>query len=84
MLLRSPVQLARLSAHDSLCLEAGMCLHSNNLDENTTPVEAGLSWLIVKDRRTTGDFIGSKTVLGQLKNGPPGSYEMQGILMSGI
>ena len=48
-----------------------MCLHGNDLDESTTPVEAGLSWVIGKDRRTVGDFIGSKTVLDQLKNGPP-------------
>ena len=48
-----------------------MCLHGNDIDENTTPVEAGLSWVIGKDRRIAGDFIGSKTVLDQLKNGPP-------------
>jgi len=48
-----------------------MCLYGNDLDESTTPVEAGLSWLIGKDRRTEGSFIGSDTVLGQLKNGPP-------------
>ncbi|KAH9017434.1 aminomethyltransferase [Lactarius pseudohatsudake] len=70
-LLRSPVQLAGLGARDSLRLEAGMCLYGNDLDESTTPVEAGLSWVIGKDRRTAGGFIGSKTVLDQLKNGPP-------------
>lgn len=70
-ILRSPVQLAGLGARDSLRLEAGMCLYGNDLDESTTPVEAGLSWVIGKDRRTTGNFIGSKTVLDQLKNGPP-------------
>lgn len=69
-LLRSPVQLAGLGARDSLRLEAGMCLYGNDLDETTTPVEAGLSWVIGKDRRTSGNFIGSKTVLDQLKNGP--------------
>jgi aminomethyltransferase len=70
-LLRSPVQLAGLGARDSLRLEAGMCLWGNDLDESTTPVEAGLSWVIGKDRRTAGDFIGSTTVLSQLKDGPP-------------
>jgi glycine cleavage system aminomethyltransferase T len=69
-LLRSPVQLAGLGARDSLRLEAGMCLYGNDLDETTTPVEAGLSWVIGKDRRTAGNFIGAKTVLDQLKNGP--------------
>ncbi|KAF8468115.1 hypothetical protein DFH94DRAFT_795943 [Russula ochroleuca] len=70
-LLRSPVQLAGLGARDSLRLEAGMCLYGNDLDESTTPVEAGLSWVIGKDRRTSGGFIGSEEVLQQLKNGPP-------------
>ena len=71
VLLRSPVQLAGLGARDSLRLEAGMCLWGNDLDESTTPVEAGLSWVIGKDRRASGDFIGSTTVLNQLKDGPP-------------
>ena len=48
-----------------------MCLNGNDLSEHSTPVEAGLSWLIRKDRPATGDSIGSKTVLDQLKNGPP-------------
>ncbi|KAN0135921.1 hypothetical protein V8E53_006373 [Lactarius tabidus] len=39
--------------------------------ESTTPVEAGLSWVIGKYRRTAGNFIGSKTFLDHLKNGPP-------------
>jgi len=69
-LLRSPVQLAGLGARDSLRLEAGLCLYGNDLDENTTPVEAGLSWVIGKDRRASGGFIGSEEVLQQLKNGP--------------
>jgi len=70
-LLRPPVQLAGLGARDSLRLEAGMCLYGNDLDESTTPVEAGLSWVIGKDRRTEGGFIGSERVLDQLKSGPP-------------
>ncbi|KAI0277451.1 hypothetical protein BGY98DRAFT_1079288 [Russula aff. rugulosa BPL654] len=69
-LLRSPVQLAGLGARDSLRLEAGLCLYGNDLDENTTPVEAGLSWVIGKDRRALGGFMGSEEVLQQLKNGP--------------
>ncbi|KAH9971042.1 hypothetical protein BGW80DRAFT_1325362 [Lactifluus volemus] len=70
-LLRSPVQLAGLGARDSLRLEAGMCLYGNDLDESITPVEAGLSWVIGKDRRATGGFMGSEKVLNQLKDGPP-------------
>lgn len=69
-LTQSPVQLIGLAARDSLRLEAGMCLYGHDLDESITPVEAGLSWLIGKDRRTQGPyaFIGAKKVLGQLGN----------------
>ena len=46
LLAKSPVQLAGLGARDSLRLEAGLCLYGNDIDENTSPVEAGLTWLI--------------------------------------
>jgi aminomethyltransferase len=36
-----------------------MCLYGNDLDEDTTPVEAGLTWVIGKDRKETGSFIGA-------------------------
>ncbi|KIL60840.1 hypothetical protein M378DRAFT_130285 [Amanita muscaria Koide BX008] len=70
LLHKSPVQLAGLAARDSLRLEAGMCLYGNDLDESTSPVEAGLSWVIGKDRKETGGFIGADEVLRQLKEGP--------------
>jgi aminomethyltransferase len=46
LLSKPPVQLTGLGARDSLRLEAGMCLYGQDLDEDTTPVEAGLSWVI--------------------------------------
>jgi glycine cleavage system aminomethyltransferase T len=46
LLSQPPVQLTGLGARDSLRLEAGMCLYGQDLDESTTPVEAGLTWVI--------------------------------------
>jgi aminomethyltransferase len=60
------LQLAGLGARDSLRLEAGMCLYGHDLDDTTTPVEAALSWVIGKDRRTSGGFHGAEIILGQL------------------
>ncbi|KAG6362210.1 hypothetical protein INS49_010440 [Diaporthe citri] len=45
------LQFAGLGARDSLRLEAGMCLYGHDLNDTTTPVEGGLSWIIPKERR---------------------------------
>lgn len=63
---KARLQLAGLGARDSLRLEAGMCLYGHDLDDTTTPVEAALSWVIGKDRRTSGGFHGAEIILGQL------------------
>ncbi|CCO28904.1 aminomethyltransferase [Rhizoctonia solani AG-1 IB] len=69
LITKPPVQLTGLGARDSLRLEAGMCLYGNDLDETTSPVEAGLSWVIGKSRKEKGGFIGAEAVLKQLKEG---------------
>jgi aminomethyltransferase len=61
------LRLAGLGARDTLRLEAGMCLYGHDIDDATTPVEAGLSWIIPKSRRSNGGFLGSDTILAQLK-----------------
>jgi aminomethyltransferase len=60
---------AGLGARDSLRLEAGLCLYGNDIDELTTPVEAGLTWVIGKRRRTSWDFPGAAAIRDQLDNG---------------
>jgi aminomethyltransferase len=64
-----------LGARDSLRLEAGLCLYGSDIDERTTPVEAGLSWAIQKVRRgrgaREGGFPGAEVILGQLEYGAP-------------
>ena len=44
-----------LGARDSLRLKAGLCLYGNDIDTDTSPVEAGLTWAIQKVRRTGGE-----------------------------
>ena len=63
------VKLAGLGARDSLRLEAGLCLYGSDIDETTTPVEAGLAWLVAKRRRAEKNFPGAATILNQLQNG---------------
>lgn len=62
-----------LGARDSLRLEAGLCLYGNDIDETTSPLEAGLQWAIQKSRRKdgarAGGFPGAKHILGQFDNG---------------
>ena len=59
-----------LGARDSLRLEAGLCLCGHDIDETTTPVEAGLAWAIQKRRREDGGFPGAEVIRRQLAEGP--------------
>jgi aminomethyltransferase len=70
-----------LGARDSLRLEAGLCLYGHDIDETTTPIEAGLDWAIGKRRRAEGGFPGAEIILRQLQNGP--SRRRVGILPEG-
>lgn len=67
------VALAGLGARDSLRLEAGLCLYGNDMDADTTPVEASLGWAIQKARRKGGEreggFPGDGLILAELENG---------------
>lgn len=66
-LLANPdVKAIGLAARDSLRLEMGYPLYGHDLNEETTPVEAGIAWVISKDH--TG-FIGAERILPQLAGG---------------
>jgi aminomethyltransferase len=55
-----------LGARDTLRLEAKLSLYGNDIDETTTPLEAGLGWTVKLDG---ADFIGKGALLAQKKRG---------------
>ncbi len=63
------VEAIGLGARDSLRLEAGLCLYGHDIDETTSPVEAGLVWGMQKRRREEGGFLGDKIILNELGGG---------------
>ena len=65
------VEPVGLGARDSLRLEAGLCLYGHDIDETTSPVEAGLAWSIGKRRRQEGGFPGAARIQRELAEGPP-------------
>ena len=73
LLAEEGVAPAGLGARDSLRLEAGLPLYGHDLDEATTPIEAGLAWSIQKSRRLAGaragGFPGAERVFDQLARG---------------
>ncbi|MGA1627112.1 MAG: glycine cleavage T C-terminal barrel domain-containing protein, partial [Prochlorothrix sp.] len=56
-----------LGARDTLRLEAAMCLYGQDISDSTTPLEAGLGWLVHLDRK--GDFVGRSILEQQKANG---------------
>jgi aminomethyltransferase len=53
---------AGLGARDTLRLEAAMALYGHEIDEETTPFEAGLAWVVKLEK---GDFLGRDALLAQ-------------------
>jgi aminomethyltransferase len=71
MLLKNDAAIpAGLGARDSLRLEAGLCLYGNDIDETTSPIEAGLEFALSKKRLETADFPGATRIVAEWKNGP--------------
>src|SRR5262245_3262739 len=55
-----------LGARDTLRLETGLMLYGNDIDEKTTPLEAGLAWVVKAGK---GDFIGHEALVRQKAEG---------------
>lgn len=68
-----------LGARDTLRLEMGYPLHGNDISEDRTPLEAGLSWAVAMDK---GAFTG-RDVLARLKEGGGPSERLRGLRMLG-
>ncbi|MBC8268326.1 MAG: glycine cleavage system aminomethyltransferase GcvT [Rhodospirillaceae bacterium] len=71
LLNETEVRVAGLGARDSLRLEAGLCLYGSDIDETTTPIQAGLIWTISKRRRAEGGFPGAAVIQDEIENGAP-------------
>lgn len=54
-----------LGARDTLRLEMGFCLYGNDIDDTTSPMEAGLGWIT----KFTKDFVGKSIFENQKANG---------------
>jgi aminomethyltransferase len=61
------IQPAGLGARDTLRTEMCYPLYGHELDLNTTPIEAGLSYFVAL---TKGEFLGVAPITGQKSNGP--------------
>jgi aminomethyltransferase len=78
-LLAAGVTPCGLGARDTLRLEAAMALYGQDIDTNTTPLEAGLSCLVHLDSK--GDFIGREVLEAQKASGL--SRRLVGLEMQG-
>ena len=65
--------MAGLIARDSLRLEAGLCLYGQDMDEQTSIVDASLGWAVGRARRAggarSGGFFGAERTLRELQSG---------------
>jgi len=75
LLAQPEVKPAGLGARDTLRLEAGLCLYGHDINETTSPVEAGLTWAIQKVRRPGGEraggYPGAAAIEKHLNGGAP-------------
>ena len=55
-----------LAARDTLRLEMGYCLYGNDIDDTTSPIEAGLGWIT----KFTKDFVNAEALKAEKEKGP--------------
>ncbi len=67
LLAHDAVKPVGLAARDSLRLEMGYALYGHDIDDKTSPVEAGMGWVISK--KTSG-YLGYERIQNELENGP--------------
>jgi aminomethyltransferase len=67
LLTNREVKPVGLAARDSLRLEMGYALYGHDIDQDTSPVEADLTWVI---SRQTRDYLGYARISGELAEGP--------------
>ena len=79
MLTADGVAPCGLGARDTLRLEAAMALYGQDIDDTTTPLEAGLGWLVHLDEK--GDFIGRASLEAQKAAGV--GRRLVGLTMAG-
>ncbi len=60
------IQPIGLGARDTLRLEKGFCLYGNDIDDTTSPIEAGLGWIT---KLKKGDFVNCELFKKQVKDG---------------
>jgi len=63
------VQWTGLAARDSLRLEAGLCLHGQDITMQINPVEAGLTFAVARYVREKADFIGAQAYIAAFAAG---------------
>lgn len=59
-----------LAARDTLRLEMGYCLYGNDIDDTTSPIEAGLGWIT----KFTKDFVNSANLKKKKKRDQPENW----------
>ncbi len=59
------MKMAGLACRDTLRLEMGFCLYGNDINDKTSPIEAGLGWIT----KFTKDFVNSDNLKAQKENG---------------